>query len=386
MVGKKKLALLGATGSIGTSVLAVLEEQSEHFSFAFLSANSDHKKLCRIALRYQVPILVLTGIKDKAEQESIRMEHPDLNIYFGGDELIRCLENEDYDIALNAISGSAGLRSTFAVLNRGKTLALANKESLVMAGHLVEKLKQERQVIILPVDSEHSALFQAIGNHSASEIRKLHITASGGAFRELPLKDFDQITIAQALKHPNWDMGAKVTIDSATMFNKALEVMEARWLFGLDYERISALIHPQSVIHSMVEFIDGSCLAQLSVPDMKLPILYALSYPQRYPSELVKTDFLTLSALTFSPIEKERYPLFHLGLEIAREGGILPTVLNSANEAALQLFMQEKIAFKDIHRVVEMAVQTYQNVSDPDLETIIRTNNEVFFRVCKSYS
>lgn len=386
MVGSRKLALLGATGSIGTSALAVLDEQAGHFDLAFISAHSDHARLCSIAYRYKVFTLVLTGIADRAQQVSISTEHPALHIFFGEEELLRLLENEDYDIAMNAISGSAGLRSTFAILGRGKTLALANKESLVMAGHLVQRLKTDRQASILPVDSEHSAIFQAIGAHPGTEIRKLHITASGGAFRELPLKDFDRITVAQALKHPNWDMGAKVTLDSATMFNKALEVMEARWLFGLDYDRVTALIHPQSVIHSMVEFIDGSILAQLSNPDMRLPILYALSHPERYPSKLVETDFFQLAALTFSPIEPERYPLFYLGLEVARAGGILPTVINSANEAALKLFIQEKISFKDIHRVVETAVSAYPNLPDPDLETIIHANHEVYQSVLNSRS
>ncbi|MDZ4182654.1 MAG: 1-deoxy-D-xylulose-5-phosphate reductoisomerase [Candidatus Cloacimonadaceae bacterium] len=383
MVGSKKLALLGATGSIGTSALAVLDEQAERYSLAFICAHSDHAGLCRIAYRYKVSTLVLTGISDRSQQASISTAHPSLHIYFGEEELLRLLENEDYDIALNAISGSAGLRSTFAILGRGKTLALANKESLVMAGHLVQRLKTDRQASILPVDSEHSALFQAIGAHPGLEIRKLHITASGGAFRELPLKDFAHITVAQALKHPNWDMGAKVTLDSATMFNKALEVMEARWLFGLDYDRITALIHPQSVIHSMVEFVDGSILAQLSNPDMKLPILYALSHPERHPSKLVETDFLQMAALTFASIEPERYPLYYLGLEVARAGGILPTVINSANEAALQLFLHGKIGFADIHRVVEKAVRAYPNLPDPDLETIIHVNREVYQSVLK---
>jgi len=290
---------------------------------------------------------------------------------------------EDYDIALNAIAGSAGLRSTFAILQRGKPLALANKESLVMAGHLIKELKLSQP--ILPVDSEHSAIFQAIGMHPKSEIRKLHITASGGAFRDLPLAEFKNISPQQALKHPNWNMGAKVTLDSATMFNKALEVIEAHWLFGLPYDKISAIMHPQSVIHSLVEFIDGSFLAQLSVPDMKLPILYALSWPQRVDSQLVHTDLAKLSELSFREIEPQRYPLFFLGLEAAKTGGIHPTVMNAAVEAASQLFLRGHTSYLQIPELVENTLNKQVPISHPDLDTIIHVNQETYSQVMSRY-
>lgn len=376
-----KIALLGATGSIGTSTLQVISEQAEHFSLTLVSAHTDHENLCRIALENKVPLAVLTGITEASRKEHIRAAYPGLRVFFGEDELLKALENEDYGIALNAISGSAGLRSSFAIAERGKKLALANKESLVMAGHLLMPLIQEKGTRIIPVDSEHSAIFQAIGSHPASEVRNIHLTASGGAFRDLPLEDFDKITPRQALKHPNWDMGAKVTLDSATMFNKALEVMEAHWLFGLPYDNIEAIMHPQSVIHSLVEFIDGSFLAQMSTPDMKLPILYALSHPSRLPSNLVRTNLADLAELTFRPISPERYPLFHLGLEVAREGGILPTVLNSANEAALQLFLSEKICFPDIFRLCARATREHTNIPDPTLEEVLAANQEVYHKV-----
>lgn len=380
-----KIALLGATGSIGASTLEVIKEQSGRFELVLVSAHVDYKKLSRIALEFNVPLILLTGIADPLRQSAIRAEYPDLRFLFGESELLQALAGEDYDIALNAISGSAGLRSSFAIARRGKKLALANKESLVMAGHLLIPLLKEKGAQIVPVDSEHSAIFQAIGSHPRVEVKKVHITSSGGAFRALPLEDFDRITVEQALKHPNWEMGAKVSLDSATMFNKALEVMEAHWLFGLPYDRIGAVLHPQSVIHSLVEFVDGSLLAQLSVPDMKLPILYALSHPRRFPSQLVRTDLLQLGELSFAPLAPERYPLYYLGLEVAREGGILPTVLNSANEAALQLFTSGKIGFMDIHRVCERAVQAYPNIAEPSLESIIKANRDVFQRVLDSH-
>lgn len=380
MVGHK-IALLGATGSIGTSTLEVVTEQS--LTLSVISAHRDYPKLIAIAKRFNVPCLVLTGIADTGLQQQIRQDNPSLSFYFGESELLQVLKNEDYDTALNAITGSAGLRSTFAILQRGKRLALANKESLVMAGHLIAKLDYTTEII--PVDSEHSAIFQAIGAHPHAEIRRLHITASGGAFRDLPLADFAKITPQQALTHPNWSMGAKVTLDSATMFNKALEVIEAHWLFGMPYTSISALIHPQSVIHSLVEFIDGSILAQMSTPDMKLPILYALSYPQRVQSELVQTDLTKLTQLNFREIEPERYPLFFLGLQAAKSGGIYPTVMNAAVEAASELFITGKIPFLAMCPLVETALSRYSNITDPSLDTIIQVNREVFQQINTGY-
>ena len=381
---KRSIALLGATGSIGSSTLSVITEQSGHFRLSLISAHTDHASLTRIARQFECPILCLTGISDSSRQAQLRAEHPDLKIYFGEDELLRLLQNEDYDLGLNAITGSAGLRSSEAILLRGKDLALANKESLVMAGHILTPLAKQQGKRILPVDSEHSAIFQALGKHPASEIRKLIITASGGAFRDLPLSEFGAITPEAALRHPNWTMGAKVTLDSATMFNKALEVIEAHWLFDLPYEQITALMHPQSVIHSLVEFIDGSLLAQLSAPDMRLPILYALSYPRRYQSDLVETALTDLPSLSFRELEPQRYPLFFLGLEVAKAGGLLPTVMNAANEAALKLFLERRISFKQICTVIRTAVESFPNENNPGLQKIIHSNQRVFQQVIQS--
>ena len=377
----KKIALLGATGSIGSSALAVIREQAPHFQATLFSAHTDWQKLLPLCREFNVLNAVFTGIEDPDLQDKLRRENPDIKLYFGEDELLQLLDGQDYDVALNAISGSAGLRASFAIAHSGARLALANKESLVMAGHLLMPLIAEQKVELLPVDSEHSAIFQAIGHHPNTEIRRLHITASGGSFRRLPLQDFVQITPAQALRHPNWDMGAKVTLDSATMFNKALEVMEAHWLFGLHYSQIEAVIHPHSVIHSLVEFIDGSFLAQMGAPDMKLPILYAFSWPQRLPSQLVRTNLLELSPLEFEEIDPKRYPLYFLGLEVANAGGILPTVLNSANEAALKLFLERRITFPQIRQICLEAVQSFDNQSNPDLDQILEANRSVYDRI-----
>jgi 1-deoxy-D-xylulose-5-phosphate reductoisomerase len=379
---KKKIVLLGATGSIGKSTLEVVREQSDKLEIVLATAHSKAAELYLSADKLNIPNLVIT------DEQAIRAIPPIISnrkIYRGEDELLKLLNELEYDIAINAISGSAGLRSTMAILQRGKTLALANKESLVMAGHLVKTLQAKHGSAIIPVDSEHSAIFQAIGKHLPEDVSQVYITASGGAFRSLPLEDFDKITVEQALKHPNWDMGAKVTLDSATMFNKALEVMEAHWLFILDWEQIRAVIHPQSVIHSLVEFRDGSLLAQMSVPDMKLPILYALSYPERYESQLVKTDLLKLPALTFEEISPQRYPLFYLGIEAGRQGGILPTIANAANEAALKLFTEGRIRFVQISQVVEQALATAVQISNPALEEIININSKVYKETLSRY-
>jgi 1-deoxy-D-xylulose-5-phosphate reductoisomerase len=380
----KKIALLGATGSIGTSFFKVLSEQSSRLSVTLAAAHSNYQKLCPLALKFRIPKVVFTGVHDPALQALIRSLYTTLQIYFGAPELLLLLAEEDYDIGLNAIGGSAGIEATFAILKRGKDLALANKESLVMGGHLVKKIKAD--ALILPVDSEHSAIFQALGKHPLREVQKLIITASGGAFRTLPLNDFAKITPQMALKHPNWDMGAKVTLDSATMFNKALEVMEAHWLFDMPYAGIEAIIHPQSIIHSLVQYTDGSLLAQMSAPDMCLPILYALSYPQRWASGIVQTDLLSKPELSFEAICPLRYPLYYLGLEVAKAGGILPTVMNAAVEAAMQLFLDEEIGFTQIHPLVEQTVSAATQIPDPELDAIISANTEYFHKCLESGS
>ncbi len=378
----KKIALLGATGSIGTSTLAVLRAHPDKFKCQLICAHNNIEKLLEIAEEFDVPNIIVTN-KIKQTTPSIQT---DRNIYYGEAELYRILKDIDVDIVLNAIAGSAGLKSTMTALDRGLDVALANKESLVMAGHLVKDKLSQSSARILPVDSEHSAIFQCIGNIPNDEICKIILTASGGSFRDRDLNTFSSITFKDSLNHPTWSMGTKITIDSATMLNKGLEVIEAHWLFDMPYNQINALIHPQSIIHSMVEFNDGSTLAQMGFPNMQLPILYALSYPKHIQSQIAKTDFLNVGSLSFKSIEKERYPLYYFALEVGKSGGLLPTIMNAANEAAISLFQMSKIGFVDIHPLVEKYVQKTANIDNPDLETIITTNREIYNKIIRDYS
>ncbi len=368
MSSRIRIAIAGVTGSIGSSTIKIIRQHSDRFEIVLASAHSNKEKLIELANEFNINNLVLTGGSKTVG------ENRNFNLYFGSEELYKLIVDLDYDIFLNAMPGSSGLMTSFHVLKSGHKLALANKESLVLAGHILTEMAKANNHIILPIDSEHSAIFQAIGSHKNSEIRKLHITASGGAFRDLPLNKFKDIKYEDAITHPVWNMGVKVTIDSATMMNKGLECIEARWLFDIDYNRIEPVIHPQSIIHSMVEFRDGSIIAQMSNPSMELPILYAFSYPERIESSNVKTNILNLPDLSFREVDFLRYPLLKLALKVARKGGVLPTVMNAANEAALQLFEERLIRFVDIYKVVDMVVQRVGNVLSPDIETILEYN------------
>jgi len=369
---KKKIAVLGITGSIGTSTLEIVRHHHDQFEIVFATAHSDYDKLYEIAKTNKINKIVLTDTDKKIYHADYEVK-----LYRGRTDLVELIKNEDFDILINAISGSAGLPYTIVTLKRGKSLALANKESLVMAGHIVKEIIAETGATILPIDSEHSAIFQVLHGHDKSEVRNLHITASGGPFRKLPLKDFDKIDLNEALKHPTWEMGTKVTIDSATMMNKGLEVIEAHWLFDMDYANIKAVIHPQSIIHSVVEFVDGSMIAQMSVPTMQLPILYALTHPIHVQSYKVVTCLESLHALTFEPICKNRYPLFYIACQAGRDGGLMPTILNAANEKAIELFISGQIKFTSIQMVVEKALNKAANINNPDLETILNINNQI---------
>jgi 1-deoxy-D-xylulose-5-phosphate reductoisomerase len=371
----RRIALLGATGSIGRSTLEVVRAHPDRFRLVLAAARSNEGDLLGMARELGVRDIVLTHPARKLTDLP-----PGTRVHYGEDALQSLLRDLDYDIALNAVSGSAGLASTMSILERGNDLALANKESLVMAGHLVETLRATSSSRIIPVDSEHSALFQALGQSPRKHVRNLWLTASGGPFRDLPLDRFHSIRPEHALKHPTWDMGVKVTIDSATMMNKGLEEIEAHWLFDTPYEAIRTVIHPQSIIHSMVEMADGSILAQMSVPSMQLPILYALGYPDRVESNLVSTNLLQLPALTFREVEPDRYPLFMLARDVARAGGILPTVMNAANEAAIERFLRDEISFTGIHELVEEAVASWPQIPNPTLDEILACNREVFHR------
>lgn len=374
----KKIAVLGFTGSIGDSTKAVLNAHSDLFEVVFASAHSNHKGLLELAKEFNIPKIVFTN-----ENKKLNDLPKNTQVFYGRNELLSLINNEEIDILLNGVSGSAGLEFTIAALKKNIDVALANKESLVMAGHIIEDLSKNAK--LLPVDSEHSAIFQSLAHHSFDEVAKLIITASGGPFRNLPLNEFKNITLEDTLKHPTWSMGAKITVDSATMMNKALEVIEAHWLFKQSYDNIEAIIHPQSIIHSMVEFVDGSHIAQLSSPSMQLPILYALTYPKHIGKRLVKTDFLKCNNLTFEELKPERYPLFFVAKNAGKAGGIMPCVVNAANEAAVSLFLNKQIKFTDIYKVVDKYIQTHENINNPSLEEIIETNAMVFSSIIKKY-
>lgn len=377
-----KIALLGCTGSIGSSTLAVVRAHPDRFQIVLASAHSQAKELFAIAQEFHIQTVVVTKTINPIPVEDIPVG---VHVYWGENSLLSMLRSEEYDIAINAISGSAGLQSTIAVLESGHNLALANKESMVMAGQLVNSLVKYKGLQIYPVDSEHSAIFQVLGNHANSEVSRLILTASGGPFRTLPLDEFPSITLEKTLAHPTWSMGAKVTIDSATMMNKALEVIEAHWLFDFPYDNIDAVIHPQSIIHSMIEFKDGSFHAQLSNPSMQLPILYALTHPTHIDSSLVHTDLLSLPDLSFEPIPREKYPLYYLGREAGEAGGFYPIVLNAANEAAVLLYARSYIGYSDLTRLVQEAINKDYSVDLTELSDIIRLNNEVMHSILSQY-
>ena len=377
---KKKIAILGVTGSIGTSALKIVANHKDKFEIVFASANSNIEKLKKICQNFSIPKAIITSSKITKTDSDL-----DFNLYYGKESLFYMLKNEDYDILLNAIAGSPGLIYSIEALKTNRRLALANKESLVMAGAIINSILRKNSSELLPVDSEHSAIFQSINQNPLKSVRKIHLTASGGAFRDLPLKEFKNISVSNALKHPTWNMGNKITIDSATMFNKGLEVIETHWLFNKEIDKIKAIIHPQSIIHSMVEFIDGSILAQLSKPSMELPILYAFTYPDRIESNNVQTSLLEIEKLSFQKISKKRYPLFFTVVECGKKGGLLPTIVNAANEAAVDLFLKEEIDYFDIAYLVNYGLDKFENQTHPDLETIIETNKKVYDYLKRDY-
>jgi len=372
----KNIAVLGLTGSIGLSVVEIVRKHPDQFNITFATSHNNYRDMQQLAEELSIDRIVMTSEKVSEKMKDYIASGS------GQADVLEILTSERFDMVINAIAGSAGLVYTYHALKNNQTLALANKESLVMAGHLFREKINERQVI--PIDSEHSALLQIMNGLSTCEVRKMIITASGGPFRELPLSEFDSITPAQALQHPTWSMGAKITIDSATMFNKGLEVIEAHWLFDLPYEKIDAVIHPQSVVHSLIECIDGSILAQMSNPSMQLPILYALTYPDHLDSDF-QTSLIDLPPLTFTRIDPERYPLYTLVREAGQAGGIMPAVLNAANEACIELFLNNAIGFPDIYGISEKYLNKQVNITDPDLETILRINEEVYNEIISNY-
>ncbi len=374
----KKVAILGSTGSIGTQTLEVIRLHKEDFCVTALTAGHNVERLAAQVKEFH-PALVAVAEAADAKRLEAELADPTVTVLYGMDGLLAVAAQADAEVLVTAIVGMLGVRPTIAAIEAGKDIALANKETLVTAGHLIMPLAAERGVKILPVDSEHSAIFQSLHGEAAcgNAIEKIYLTASGGPFRGKTREELAQVTVAEALHHPNWVMGKKVTIDSATLVNKGLEVMEARWLFGVTPEQIRVVIHPQSVIHSMVQYEDGAVLAQLGVPDMRLPIQYALYYPKRHFLNEERLDFTSLGSLTFEEPDTETFPGLRLAIEACRRGGNMPTVYNAANEAAVALFLREKIPFLTITDLIGEAMERAAFVAHPDVTSILETERTV---------
>jgi 1-deoxy-D-xylulose-5-phosphate reductoisomerase len=364
------VAVLGSTGSIGRSALEVIQASSGRLRAVALVARSNTDLLEQQAVLARPRWIVVTDREAAAAHDFSRLA-PDVEVLTGHESVLRVVAEAEVGVVLSAIVGRAGLEGTWAALEAGKTVALANKESLVVAGALVTRLARQNNTRILPVDSEHSAVFQALQSGRREEVKRVVLTASGGPFRTYRREQLAEVTVSEALDHPTWDMGPKITIDSATLMNKALEIIEARWLFDLAPEQIGVVIHPQSVVHSMVEYVDGSVIAQLSPPDMRLPIQYALTWPERRAGVAKRLDWGRAMRLEFEPPDFERFPALKLGLEVARAGGTAGAVLNAANEAAVAAFLAEDLGFHEIVLVCQRVLKHHQFDPNPTLEQLL---------------
>lgn len=368
----KNVVLLGSTGSIGTSTIKVAEDLPDRIRLLGLAAGNNHELLLEQTRRHQPEAI---SIHDPGKAVELRkLLGTRTEVFSGTEGLVRLATLPEADIVLIAIVGTAGLQPALAAIRAGKDIAIASKEILVMAGQIVMAEARRCGVRVLAVDSEHSAIFQCLEERPASSVRRLWLTASGGPFRTTPKEAFAGITVEQALRHPSWVMGRKITIDSATLFNKGLEMIEARWLFDIEMERVAVVIHPQSIVHSLVEFVDGSMLAQLSTPDMCLPIQYALTYPERVPSDRVQTHLTRLGTLTFEEPDAERFPALTLSRQAGEIGGTLPAVLNAANEIAVQAFLAGAIGFAEISSFVDRTMKAHEVIADPTLDQILEAD------------
>jgi 1-deoxy-D-xylulose-5-phosphate reductoisomerase len=370
----KSLTILGSTGSIGRNTLNIVSRFKDEFKVKALTAKTNISLLAEQIRSFRPQVVV---VYDEANARKLEARLPDglkIDVLHGSEGYCHAARLAGVDIVLGAMVGAAGLEPTLAGIDAGKDIALANKETLVMAGQLVTQKVAQAGVSLLPVDSEHSAIFQCLQGQRRQDLDKIILTASGGPFLDVPAEDFDKITPDQALKHPNWDMGAKITIDSATLMNKGLEVVEAKWLFGLASEQIEVLVHPQSIIHSMVAYCDGSILAQMGIPDMQEAIAYALSYPRRLPLGQSLPDFVRLGKLTFRQPDLQRFACLKLAFEACREGGTLPAVMNAANEVAVLAFLKHQLAFNRIAAVISDTMAAHTNDSSQDVETILRAD------------
>ena len=372
----KNIAVLGSTGSIGTQTLDVARN-NEDIRIVALSAGSNIELLEQQAREFS-PEVVSVAEKKDAEKLRKKLEGTGVKVLWGMDGLIEAAQHPSADTVVTAVVGMMGLRPTVAAINAGKDIALANKETLVTAGHIIMPLAKEKNVRILPVDSEHSAILQCLTGEDQREVSRIIITASGGPFRGRTREQMKDVRLEDALKHPNWSMGRKITIDSATMVNKGLEVIEAKWLFGLDAEDIKVIVQPQSVIHSMVEFVDGGIMAQLGTPDMRLPIQYAICYPHRRPLPGERLDFGALKQITFEEPDFENFRGLALAFEALKTGGSMTTVYNAANELAVSRFLNREIGFLDITAMIEDSMKAHKVIENPDIEQILRTERETY--------
>jgi len=372
----KKIAILGSTGSIGTQTLEVVRENGDIEVLA-LAAGSNIT-LLEAQIREFGPKLAAVWSEEKARELKSRVRDLDVRVVSGMDGLLETAAMPEAEILVTAIVGMIGIRPTIEAIKAGKDIALANKETLVTAGHIIMPLAKERGVSILPVDSEHSAIFQSLQGGQQKALHKILLTASGGPFRGKTRAELEEIQVEDALKHPNWEMGKKITIDSSTMVNKGLEVIEAKWLFGVSVDQVEVVVQPQSIIHSMVEYADGAIIAELGTPDMKLPIQYALYYPERRYLPGKRLDFSLLSQITFEKPDLETFYGLKLAFEAGRKGGSLPTVLNAANEAAVAMFLERKIKYLQIPEMIRCCMERHQNIADPTVEQILETEQETY--------
>ncbi len=369
----KNISILGSTGSIGQNSLEVISKFPDKFRVAYLSANKGINQLAEQIEKYNPDGVV---VMDNESAEFLRQKFgATLKVLIGEEGLKEIASHPDVYIVINSLVGFAGLTPTIEAIKANKRVALANKETLVVAGEIITQLLEDRQTELIPIDSEHSAILQCLVGEDIKNISKLILTASGGPFLNLNKSEFENVTIAQALNHPNWKMGNKITIDSATLMNKGLEVIEAHYLFKLPAEKIEVLIHPQSIIHSMVEFVDGSVKAQLGVPDMKIPIQYALTYPERMPSNSSRVNFSELREMTFAQPDFEKFECLSLAYQALEAGGTAPVVLNAANEIAVELFLNGVITFDKIPKLIDMALEKFEVKHNPNVEEIIHTDN-----------
>jgi 1-deoxy-D-xylulose-5-phosphate reductoisomerase len=370
----KNIAILGSTGSIGRNCLEVIANFPEQFRVTYLTTNRNTELLREQVKKFR-PVGV--GVIDKEAAAEFRtMMNGSVTLFAGENEFLDLVSRDDVDVVVSALVGFAGLRPTMRALESGKTVALANKETLVVAGELITKLVNERNAALIPIDSEHSAILQCLAGEGRGNIARLILTASGGPFLNTEKGDLESVSVGQALSHPNWRMGNKITIDSATLMNKGLEVIEAHWLFGLPPEKIEVVIHPQSIIHSLVEFVDGSMKAQLGVPDMKIPIQYALTYPERSPSDYERLDLSKLREMTFFKPDRSKFECLGLAYDALGTGGTATTVLNAADEVAVDAFLENKIKFSQIPRLIEKALSAHRAILHPGLDDIIQTDKE----------